>query len=186
MPFLLPFRFVAWPALLGAALLQSGCCANDACAPPNERADAIVLRFAAGPDTLATGHSFGRLELDTLIVQRSPLPYRPTARPEVVVLLRTPAQRRGPVVLNNNAPFAQAGAAKLDAYRYVVQYLKAVPGGRPVPTTVLVVDSVQLDGRIEGDGCCSYYQNTKKVAFLDGKPTRRDLNTPDSLTIARP
>lgn len=179
-------RLVALLALLATAGLQAGCCANDVCAPPNERADAITLRFATGADTLATGHSFGQMELDTLIIQRSPLPYRPTTRPEIVVLLRTPAQRRDSVVLNNNAPFTQAGTAKLDAYRYVVQYLKPVPRSKPVPTTVLVVDSVQLDGRIDGNGCCSYYHNTKKVAFLNSNPIGRDLGTTNRVTIARP
>lgn len=185
MTYSLPLRYFAGLLLLGAVLLSS-CCANDVCDCHDEQADAITLRFAISPDTAAGGHSFGTLQLDTIIVQRTPLPYNARTRPETVVLLRTPAQRRDSIVLNNNTPFTQAGTAKLDTYRYVVQYLAQVPGSRPVPTTALVIDKVQLDGRFNGDGCCTCYQNTQKIVFLDGGATGRDLSADNRVTIARP
>jgi hypothetical protein len=32
-----------------------------------------------------------------------------------------------------------------------------------VPTTVLVIDGIELRGTLEGDGCCTCYTNTQKT-----------------------
>jgi hypothetical protein len=158
------FRPVVAPTL-GLALLLGSCCANNVCDCNDAQQDAIRLRFS----TDATG--FALADLDTIIIQRLPLKVTPTTKPEIVTLIRTEAQlreRRDTIVLNNNAPFAQTGAAKLDQYRYVVQYLVPQPGGRPVATTALEIEGVRLRGSLESSGCCTCYENTEKMVFLKG------------------
>lgn len=155
MAHLLPFRPSA-ALFLGVALLLSGCCANNVCDCQDEQADALELRFGAG---------FSAAELDTIVVLRSPLPYKPTTKMETVTLVRAPAQAQTALVLNNGTPFAQVGTAKVNAYRYEIQYLAKLPTGRSVPATVLVIDSTRLRGSLQGDGCCTCYANAEKVVY---------------------
>ena len=156
---------------LGAVLLLSSCCANNECNCEDEQADAINLSFLMNADTLATGHSFGKRDVDTIIVQRSPRPYKATTKPETVTLIRTLTQARDYVVLNNTTPFGQVGRAKVNGYRYVVQYLKHFPKSKPVATTVLVIDSIHLKGSLSGDGCCTCYTNSQKIVYAS-RPKR--------------
>ena len=92
-----------------------------------------------------------------------------------MTLYQTPGQVQDSILLTNNVPFSQSGSTKLNAYRYVVQYLKHMPGRKPVPTTVAVLDSVDLAGSFEGDGCCTCYLNSQKVVYRNGTAT--DLHT---------
>ena len=168
---LLPFRF-STILPLAAALLLGSCCANNECDCKDEPlADAVKLRFLINADSLAGGRGFGRLDLDTIIIQRSPRPFKATMKPETVTLIRTAARARDSVVLNNNTPFAQVTNLKLDRYRYVVQYLKHVPNSKPVATTILVIDSVQSRGRLDGTGCCTCYTNFRKTVYA-ARPKR--------------
>ena len=165
MAHLLPLRFSA-VLLFGAALLLSACCANNICDCNDEQEDAITLRFATG--TRPGKRSFATSDLDTILIQRSPLPYKATTKPETILLINTAAQLSDSVVavvLNNNTPFAQVGAARLSRYRYVVQYLTQLPKSKPVPTTVLVIDSIHLKGSLAGDGCCTCYTNSQKTVY---------------------
>ena len=103
----------------GAALLLSSCCANNECNCKGEPlADAVELRFLINADSLAGGRGFGRLDVDTIIIQRSPRPFKATIKPETITLIRTAARARDSVVLNNNTPFGQVTNLKLDHYRY--------------------------------------------------------------------
>ena len=168
---LLPFRFSTILSL-GGALLLSSCCANNECDCKDEPlADAVVLRFLINADSLAGGRGFGRLDVDTIIIQRSPRPFKATIKPETVTLIRTAAQARDSVVLNNNTPFGQVTNFKLNHYRYVVQYLKHLPNSKPIATTIVVIDSVQLKGRLDGTGCCTCYTNSQKTVYAS-KPKR--------------
>jgi len=183
-----PFRSVAAPAL-GLALLLGGCCANNVCDCNDAQEDAIRLRFST--DATPGNQGFALADLDTIIIQRLPLKVTPTTKPETVTLLRTAAQlreRRDTIVLNNNAPFAQTGAGKLNRYRYVIQYLLRPAAGRPVATTALVIDSVRLRGSLEsqeGSGCCTCYQNTEKTVFLNGNPVGQNIRSIPVLTITK-
>lgn len=157
----------------GAVLLLSSCCANNECNCKGEPlADAVELRFLINADSLAGGRGFGRLDVDTIIIQRSPRPFKATIKPETITLIRTAAQARdSSVLLNNNKPFGQVTNFKLNHYRYVVQYLKHLPNSKPVATTIVVIDSVQLKGRLDGTGCCTCYTNSLKTVYAS-KPKR--------------
>lgn len=155
----------------GTVLLLGSCCANNVCDCQDEQADAVNLNFLINADTLATGHSFSKRDVDTIIVQRSPRPYKATTKPETVTLIRTLAQARDYVVLNNATPFGQVGKTKVNGYRYVVQYLQHFPNSKPVATTVLVIDSIHLGGSLNGNGCCTCYTNSQKTVYAS-KPKR--------------
>ncbi|MBD2768563.1 hypothetical protein IC235_11765 [Hymenobacter sp. BT664] len=175
-----PFRYAA-ALLLSLALLLGSCCANNVCDRDDSREDNILLRFS-----IDGSRSFTAAELDTIIIQRYPRKFTPTTKPEVVILRRTSAQARDTIVLNNNTPFAQTGTAKLNRYRYVIQYLQGVPGTRRVATPVLTIDSVQLRGSLEGAACCTYYKNTQKTVFINNEPVGQDLKPNPVLTITKP
>ena len=153
--YILPIRFFSL-VFLGVALLLSGCCANNRCDCNDGQADVVQLVFS---------NAFRTADLDTIIIQRSPLPFSPTAKPEIVTLTRTAARARDTLRLNNNSPFAQVGTTKLNRYRYVVQYLVQPPGSKPVATTALVIDSTRLRGSLDGNGCCTCYTNSDKTVF---------------------
>ena len=168
----LPFR-ISTILSLGAGLLLSGCCANNVCDCQDGQADAIKLHFRVSADSLAGGMGFGKRDVDTIIIQRSPLPYKATTKPETVVLIRTLAHARDSIVLNNNTPFGQVGSTKVNGYRYVIQYLTQNPNSKPVPTTVLVINKTDLAGRLDGTGCCTCYTNTRKTVYA-AKPLRKN------------
>ncbi|WP_046242945.1 hypothetical protein [Hymenobacter terrenus] len=173
-----PFRFSAF--LLVSAALLNGCCANNVCDCNDAEADAITLRFSTD---VAVGGVFAITDLDTIIIQRYPKNFTLSTKPETVTLLRTAAQVRDSILLNNNAPFTQTGGSKLNRYRYVVQYLKQMPGSKPVATTALVIDSVRLRGNLDGSGCCTCYTNTEKTVFLNGDPIGKDVKANSIITI---
>ena len=167
--------------VISAGVLLSGCCANNVCDCQDAQADAIQLRFsrAAG----STG--FAPADLDTIIIQRYPKKFTATTKPEVVTLLRTAAQLRDSIILNNTSPFAQTGSAKLSQYRYVVQYPTQTPGNKPVATTALVIDSVLLRGSFDGTGCCTCYTNTEKKVYLNGRPTGEEIKENPVVVITK-
>ena len=174
MAYLLCGRFSAI-LCLGAALLLGSCCANNVCDCPDEQlADAIELRFKTEADTLTGGSSFGRLDLDTVLIQRSPLPYNPATKPETVTLIRATAHARDPILLKSTGPFGQLGTIKLNRYRYVVQYLTHQPRSKPTAATILVVKGIQLKGSFDGNGCCTCYSNTQKTAFTQKNEAVKD------------
>ena len=181
--------FVRVGLLLGVdAGLLGGCCANNVCDCDDANADAIKLRFsttAAGP----TGQTFAAADLDTIVLQRSPLPYSVANKFETVTLYRTAMQAGDSIVLNNGTPFSQVGSTKLSGYRYVVQYLAhpaSAPGRKGVPTPVVVIDRVELSGAMEGTGCCTCYTNTQKAVYLNGSVTPQDLRTDNQLVFTKP
>ncbi|MDB5235782.1 MAG: hypothetical protein JWR44_2775 [Hymenobacter sp.] len=162
MTLFLPLRLVA--GLFLTALVLSGCCANNECACNDTEADAIALRFSADT-TAATGKGFKVVDMDTIILKRYPRPYNPKNKLfDSVLIVRRPAEAGTPLLLNNGTPFAQVGGAKLNTYRYEVQYLTHPPK-KGTRTTALVIDSVQLGGSLEGDRCCTCYTNFRKTVF---------------------
>lgn len=188
MSYLLPVRFLLFISAIAALL--AGCCANNVCDCP-EQQDAIKLRFST--DTLrAAGKGFKKADLDTLILKRFPLPYDTVNKFETVTLYRTgPTAHDSTIVLDNATPFAQVGTTKLNQYRYVVQYLAhpaswtGIPVRKGVPTTVLTIDKVVLQGSFEGDGCCTCYFNTKKELYRDSANTAIPLETNNAVLISK-
>jgi len=148
-----PFRPAAF-FLAPVLLLLSGCCANNVCDCQDAQADAVELRFSS---------AFSAADLDTIVIQRSPLPYQTTTKVESVTLIRTGAHVRDSLLLNNNAPFTQVGTTKLNGYRYVVQYLAQQAQNKPVAATALIIDDIKLSGGLNGNGCCTCYTNTQKT-----------------------
>lgn len=149
--FSLPTRFLA---LLGAGLLLSGCCANNECPCEDADIDVVELRFTRG---------FAPSELDTVAIERYPVPLPVGGKPETVVLIRPAAQAYDAIRLNNNTPFAQIGTTKLDGYRYVLRYYAAQPGRKSVLTTLYNINAINLKGSLDSDGCCACYTNASKT-----------------------
>ena len=157
--FSLPPRFTAL-LTVAAGLLLSGCCANDVCECNDADADVIELRFASSFSTAS-----GNADLDTVVIQRFPIPLPAGSKPDVVTLIRSAARSRDSIRLNNGTPFTQIGTTRLDGYRYVFQYYTPRPGSKPALTTLVNINSVQLKGSLDGDGCCTCYVNSKKTVF---------------------
>ncbi|WP_426061569.1 hypothetical protein [Hymenobacter sp. B1770] len=157
---------------LGLGLLLSSCCANNVCDCQDSEADAVSISFSP---------AFSATELDTIILTRAPKLFQASNKVESVTLIRTAARARDAIQLNNATPFGQVGTSKLNEYRYEVQYLVQPPRSKPVPTTVLVIDSVQLKGSLEGNGCCTCYINSQKTAFT--KYPSRNGTALDSVAV---
>ncbi|GAA3989401.1 hypothetical protein [Hymenobacter antarcticus] len=168
-PFSLPSPFAA-VLLVASGLLLSGCCANDVCDCNDADADAVELRFASSFSN--TGLN---TDLDTVVIQRFAVPLPTGGKPDVVTLIRTAARSRDSIRLNNGTPFPQISTTRLDGYRYVLQYYVTRPGNKPVLTTLLNISEIKLEGSIDGNGCCTCYNNSKKTVF-----TRRDGFSQDS------
>lgn len=166
---LLPARFVTVFVL--SALLLSGCCANNVCDCKDTQADIVRLRFSS---------AFTVSDLDTIVIRRYPLPYKPGVKAayDSVTIIQPAAQVPDSIylTLNNNTPFAADGTHKLNHYRYVVQLRIQPPHSKPVaPVTAITIDSVGLRGSFEGTGCCTCYTNSVKTAiFSRGKAGVRD------------
>ena len=147
-------------------MLLAGCCANNVCDCPNEaQADAIRIAFDQKAFPIAA-------ELDTLVLVRYLHydPQKPPAvlpKPETVTLVRTPRQVAAydTLVISNTMPFSQLGSARLDTFSYVLRYYPGTkPKARP-SKLALIIDRVKLSGGFEGNGCCTCYVNTRKLAL---------------------
>ena len=167
--FSLPSRFLAL-LTVAAGLLLSGCCANNVCDCDDTDADMVELRFASSFSTGA-----GSADLDTVVIQRYPVPLPAGSKPEIVTLIRTAARSRDSIRLNNGTPFPQIGTTRLGGYRYVLQYYATRPGSKPALTTLVNINRIDLKGRLDGDGCCTCYINYGKTVFAQ----RNDFS-PDS------
>lgn len=171
--------FFRLPVVFSLLVLLGSCCANNVCNCDDANADAVALKFATSGVTPGS-RAFTAADLDTLVLVRVPLPFSASSKAETVRLFRTAAQANDDLLLNNSTPFTQVGTARLSRYRYEVQYL-AHPTRAGTPTTVLVIDSVQLRGAFAGDGCCTCYTNTRKTVFA--KVPRRAGAAPDSSVV---
>jgi hypothetical protein len=163
--------------LLSAILLTS-CCGAETCDCQDERADALAFSFSS--DSLG-GTGFRRAQVDTVLLVRYPHPddsastTSPVTKPDTVRLFRPVATVfTSPVVINNTIPFAARANRKLGKYRYAI----IVPGSRrgQPPLKRYYVGAIDLQGKLDSDGCCSCYQNTRKTFYLDN--TRVDATDP--------
>ncbi|RYU82140.1 hypothetical protein [Hymenobacter persicinus] len=156
-----------WILLVGTAVAVAACCGSVACDCDDSAADAITLRFEV--DSL--GQQYFPSDVDSVYIRRTPLRVaQQQLKPDSVLLVRTRANAAQPIVINNAQPLAANGTRKLNAYRYDLRLAsklpnKARPTLRKFPQYVL--DSVSLRGNFQGDGCCTCYQNTRKVVFFN-------------------
>ncbi len=184
------FRFLLFPGL--GALLLAGCCANNACNCQDERADAFYLRF----NTRDPGKFDPKAELDTVLVKRFALQMNAKGQPvllktktidtytkyadslnaagsfDLVTIVRATALQPDTLVLNNNFPFAQSGARKLNTYLYRIEVRNDSLPRQPLknkPRRYELKD-IALKGEFSGDGCCTCYRNTQKTATLAKLP----------------
>ena len=147
-------------------LLMAGCCANNVCDCVGEaQQDAVKLVFKPGSFPNDTS-GFTSADIDTLVLQRYPKINKNNARPDVVTLVRVAPQLSDTITLNNITPFAQQGTTKLNGYSYRVRFLYHKRGRRNNAALALTIDSVQLRGSLEGNGCCTCYTNSYKAIYV--------------------
>jgi len=155
----------AYCFLLSLTLLLTTCCASVDCNCQDQNDDALFLLFDKSVYTSA--------QLQRVYVLRIP---RDTAqRPKVdTAQFVTTALRPNStdtIIIRTDKPFAAAANRKLGAYRYEIF--------TPDKTTVNhTIDSLTINGRLEGDGCCTCYDNTLKILYFDGKAY--DLTDPST------
>ncbi|NVO30437.1 hypothetical protein [Hymenobacter lapidiphilus] len=162
--------FVTWFSLLIMATALAACCGSTACECDDAFADAVGLEFSADiTGTNPTG--FRASEVDTVYLVRVPLDTTQRPLADTVQLVRSIARFSQPVIINNTTPFAQAGNRKLDAYSY---QLYLAPARRATPTFRLTIDSVQLNTDFRAEGCCTCFENNRKLVYLNGNTTPLD------------
>ena len=168
------FRAKTWAWL--PLLLLAGCCANNVCDCAGEaQEDAVQLVFDP--------RSYTAADLDTLVLQRYPKINKTKVKPDVVTIVRPagPASSSYTIMLNNTTPFPQQGTTKLNGYSYRVRFLNHSAGQRPNAALALAIDSVQLRGSLDGNGCCTCYTNSYKALYLR---TRQDSSaTTNALVV---
>lgn len=181
------FRLIAF---LGVAGALAGCCANNVCDCNDARADAFYFKFDTGAGGFAPA-----TELDTVVLKRYTLRLDAKGLPALIKtnqltytayadsldkagvfdqvnVVRSMATAIRPrvttdtVVINNNAPFTQAGPRKLDTYLYRIEVRRA-PGQllRNNPRRY-ELGKISLVGEFYGTGCCTCYRNTSKTGVL--------------------
>lgn len=171
-------------ALVSAAALLAGCCANNTCDCQDLLEDAIQFRFKIG-DPAQDPTSFRPEDVDTVRLVRFRLPVKdpkstvaPVAGiPDTIVLVRPDSVRQASTTINiaNTAPFAISGSQRVNAYRYAV----LLGGGRRrAPKVVQRFDftAISVKGGFAADGCCTCYQNDSKSAYL--KTSAPGVNAP--------
>lgn len=176
---------LSWLLLFLFASALAACCGAVACDCQDSLDDALFFRF----DTTATSAGyFPPTERDSVYVVRFAIltsATTPPTPPDTALLIRTGRDRSTPVIINNASPFAASGTNKLDAYRYAI-YL----GQRRRPTVRYLVDNIQLQDKLLGDGCCTCNRNVTKKLTVDNQ--RYDLTDPASqdqpvyVTLAKP
>lgn len=173
---------------------MAGCCANNVCDCNDARADAFYFKFYTG-----TGGFAPAIELDTVVLKRYALRLDAKGLPALIkTVLPTytayadsldkagtfdqvnvvrsltalrPRVTTDTVVINNNAPFTQAGPRKLSTYLYRIEVRRA-PGqllrNRP---RRYELNKISLTGEFYGTGCCTCYRNVSKTGTLTNLDT---------------
>ncbi|TPG72112.1 hypothetical protein EAH73_02390 [Hymenobacter nivis] len=181
-------------ALLGVAGALAGCCANNVCDCDDARADAFYFKFDTGPNGFVPATELDTvvlkrytLQLDDkgrpALIKTNKKTYTAYAdsldnagvfdQANVVRYIppasATPLRPRvatDTVIVNNNAPFTQAGPRKLNTYLYRVEVRRA-PGQllRNNPRRY-ELSKISLTGEFYGTGCCTCYRNLSKTGVL--------------------
>ncbi|RTQ46225.1 hypothetical protein EJV47_22095 [Hymenobacter gummosus] len=175
--------------LLLCAALFAGCCGAKSCECANNQVDALLFQFSAdslGPNP--TGFRAG--QLDTILIVRSAYPRRDSvavgnipagSKSDTARVVRPRSTVfRTPIVIDNTGPFAVVTGYKVgsqypdSSFRYTI----IVPDTlrRRPAVKRYYIGRVEIQGQVEGDGCCSCYRNKHK------RFTLRDLSRPASTT----
>ncbi|MGI4867645.1 MAG: hypothetical protein ACRYFZ_27240 [Janthinobacterium lividum] len=72
------------------------------------------------------------------------------------------------VVINNTSPFASTSTTKLSGYTYRIGVISNASRRRK-PLAIYYITNVQLQGRFNGNGCCTCYENTGKTYTLTAR-----------------
>ncbi|MET4106752.1 hypothetical protein [Hymenobacter sp. UYP22] len=170
--------------VLTAAVLAS-CCGSVACECDDRYAEAIKLQFSA--DAVK---GFQDREIRNVFLVRVPNDTAQRPRADTVAFTRTNGQRlRDTLVINNLTPFTRSGNRNLNEYRYQVYLART---RRDSVFFRYTIDRVALETRLQGDGCCTCYQNTSKLVYTNGSTTPINLTDPSAnnqlvpLVLARP
>jgi hypothetical protein len=174
--------------ILALASLMAACCGSVACECNDRFADAIQLQFSA--DTTGTGKGFTAKDIRNVFLVRVPRDTAQRPKADTVAFSGPRAQQlRDTLVINNLTPFTRNGNRNLDEYRYEV-YL--APTRRAPQLFSYKIDRVVLTTRLQGDGCCTCYQNISKLVYANGSTTPLNLTDPSGenqlvpLVLARP
>ena len=173
-------------ALLSAAALLAGCCANNTCDCQDLLEDAIQFRLRIG-DPATDPTSFAPAEADTIRLVRYRLPVpdpKSTAppivyQPDTVVLTFSAAQANTRIDIANTRPFAVNGALRVNAYRYAV-LLTNDRRRDPQVRQRFDFTRVAIKGGFEANGCCTCYRNESKSAWLKTAVPNSNIPAPDS------
>ncbi|RSK36197.1 hypothetical protein [Hymenobacter metallilatus] len=168
--------FLTWACVLIMASLLAACCGSVGCECNDRYADAVGLRFSA--DTLpgSSLRGFKAADIRTVYLVRVPNDTAQRPKADTVAFTSTRAQQlRDTLVINNLTPFTRSGNRNLNEYRYEV-YLAPARSG-PVRFRYRI-DRVALQTSLRADGCCTCYQNTNKLVYVNGSPTPLNLTDP--------
>ena len=165
--------------LAATTLLLAACCGSVACDCQDGQADSVALRF-----DLTAPNGFLPAEVDSVYLRRVPLDTARIFKPDSVLLVRTAAQARQPVIIGNTAPLPLSGTRKINPYRYVLRL-----ASRRKPTAAPVhpysVSRIELAGNVKSDGCCTCYQNTKKLLTVDRRAYDQTIAGRDTVVLTR-
>ena len=180
-------RFLLLPPLLALA----GCCANSACNCQDTLADSIYLTLKIGPAN--DSKAFTAAELDTVyltryLIRRDSAATKPP--PDFIPLTGTTLRRQqqrtpllakklnlaqldstktNTIVLSNTSPFRPGSAVgKLSDYFYVL-LIQDRSNVKNIKSYSFRIDQLMLTGQYKADGCCTCYQNTKKLVNINGQ-----------------
>lgn len=170
--------FLTWFLLLTTAILVAACCGSTACECNDEFADAVGLRFSV--DTLASGtkKGFTSAEIDTVYLVRVPKDTAQRPRADTVTLSRSRLQAvTQPIIINNATPFTRAGNRNLDQYSYELYVARR--RAKVTPTFRYLINRVELRTDYEADGCCTCFQNSNKLVYVNGNPTPLNQTDPN-------
>ncbi|OGX89684.1 hypothetical protein BEN49_08765 [Hymenobacter coccineus] len=179
--------------MLGVAGALAGCCANNVCDCDDARADAFYFKFDTGPGGFVPETELDTVVLKryTLQLDDKGLPARikthlPTYtayadsldnagtfdQVNVVRYIPTTATPLRPrvstdtVLINNNAPFTQAGPRKLSTYLYRIEVRRAPGQLLHNDPRRYELNKITLAGEFYGTGCCTCYRNVSKTGIL--------------------
>jgi hypothetical protein len=188
--------FLRGAACASLLALVAGCCANSENTCGDDLyADSLYFQF----DTSSSG--FTKAELDTVYLQRyTPARAAIPGSGSTPTVPATQASYSDPIniirakqgagltsglrarlksaklgdstlVISNNSPFSPSvSGGKLTAYRYLITVQNKPV--RPGQTYQFDVDSIQLKGRYNADGCTTCYENTYKYLQINSKSTK--------------
>lgn len=159
----------SWLLLPLLAFVVAACCGSVACDDRDRYADTLFFRFAP---------TVTPQEISTVYIVRTYVP-KPTGTPtttppepvrDTARLISNPISpsANDTLAIGNNSPFVATANRKLNAYSYEIYTLNPADTTNKTKALRFTISNIQLEGRFnDEDGCCTYYNNTKKIIRLD-------------------